>query len=107
MSPDNNVYWASKSGLDLAEAAADKVDRFYDNLLTSVMYRRWQRAYRTFHGLPGGGDPFDISRVGQTGKEGELVSIKLNHAGSLAQHTVSLVSQTVPEFEAGSHQFRL
>lgn len=92
-------YWASLSGLDLAEAAAEKVDRFYNELANSTMYRRWQKAYRTFYGLPGQDDPFDISRVGVTGKQGELVSLKLNHAGSLAQHTVSLVSQTVPEFE--------
>src|SRR5947209_9952423 len=93
------TYWAAKSGLDLADEAYRRVTKFYDQLLVSVMYARWSKAYRTFFGLPGTEDPFHISRAGVTGKEGELVSIKINHAGNLARHSVALVSQTVPEFD--------
>src|SRR5258706_16469681 len=95
----SDTYWAAKSGLDLAEEAYRRVQKFYEQLLLSVMYARWSKAYRVFFGLPGTSDPFDISRAGVTGTEGELVTIKVNHAGNLARHAVSLVSQTVPEFD--------
>src|SRR5216683_2942671 len=91
-------YWCAKSGLDLAEEAYRRVRRFYTELPTTVYYKRWTRAYKTFYGLSGLEDPFDISQAGVAG-QGDLTSIKINHAGSIARRMIALVSQTVPEFE--------
>src|SRR4051812_860124 len=99
MANSNLTYWCAQAGLDLADEAYHRVEGFYGELLSSVMYGRWAKAYRTFYGLPGDADPFDISRAGMAGQQGELVSLKSNHAGSLMRHSVALVSQTVPEFE--------
>jgi hypothetical protein len=93
------VYWASKSGLDLAADADRRVERYYNGLERSAMYQRWSRAYRVYYGLAGQEDPFDISKAGQAGDRGQLTSIKINHAGSLARQTIALISQTVPDFE--------
>jgi hypothetical protein len=92
-------YWCAKSGLDLAAAAQKRVDKFYNDLPNTVMWRRWTKAYKTVYGLSGIGDPFDVSRANVTGDDGELVALKVNHAGSLNKRAVGLVSQTVPEFE--------
>src|SRR6267143_5545741 len=92
-------YWAAESGLDLADEAYRRVRRFYTELPTTTMYSRWTRAYKTFYGLAGIDDPFDISQAGVAGTQGELTSIKINHAGSIARRMIALVSQTVPEFE--------
>lgn len=92
-------YWASKSGLDLAEEADRRVDAYYSGLQNSVMYKRWSLGYRVFYGLAGEGDPFDISKAGIAGDAGQLTSIKVNHAGNLARHSVAIISQTVPDFE--------
>src|SRR4051812_11423323 len=99
MGNSTQTYWCAKSGLDLADEAFRRVRTFYSELLNSVMYARWTKAYRTFYGLPGDADPWDISKAGVTGQQGELVSIKVNHAGSLAKMQTALVSQTVPDFE--------
>lgn len=97
--PRDRIYWASKSGLDLAAEADKRVTAYYEGLPQSVMYRRWTRAYRIFYGLSGEEDPFDISRAGVAGDRGQLTSIKVNHAGNLARHSISLISSSVPEFE--------
>lgn len=97
--PRDLTYWASKSGLDLADEGFRRVERYYNNLQNSFMYRRWTRAYRIYYGLAGQEDPFDISKAGQAGDQGQLTSIKVNHCGNLARHSIALISQTVPDFE--------
>lgn len=97
--PRDRTYWASKSGLDLADECFRRVERYYNNLQNSFMYQRWARSYRIFYGLSGQEDPFDISKAGQAGDQGQLTSIKVNHSGNLARHSISLISQTVPDFE--------
>jgi hypothetical protein len=91
-------YWASE-GLDLAREAYSRVRRYYNDLPTTVMFKRWSKAYRNYYGLAGEEDPFDISRAMQTGDKGQLTSIKLNHIGSLGRRAVALVSQTVPDWD--------
>jgi hypothetical protein len=92
-------YWASEQGLDLAREAYSRVRRYYNDLPTTVPFKRWSKAYRNYYGLAGEEDPFDISRAMQTGDKGQLTSIKLNHIGSLGRRAVALVSQTVPDWD--------
>src|SRR6266850_995244 len=97
--PPSEVYWASLSGLDLAKEAFARVRRYYTDLPSTTMYRRWTKSYRTYYGLAGEEDPFDISKAMMTGDRGQLTSIKLNHVGSLGRRAVALVSQTVPDWD--------
>jgi hypothetical protein len=92
-------YWCAKQGLDLASASMDRVKRFYSQLVETVMWRRWVKAYRIVYGLSGLEDPHDVSRAASAGAEGELVAAKINHVGSIKRRALSLVSQTVPDFE--------
>lgn len=94
-----DVYWASKNGLDLSREAFSRVRRYYVDLPQTIMYRRWTKAYRTYYGLAGEEDPFDIYKAMQTGDKGQLTSVKLNHVGSLGRRSVALVSQTVPDWD--------
>jgi hypothetical protein len=95
----DSEYWATLQGVDLAKAAFDRVRRYYADLPLTVMFRRWSKAYRTYYGLAGEEDPFDISRAMQTGERGQLVSVKFNHCGSIGRRAVALVSQTVPDWD--------
>jgi hypothetical protein len=98
---NDDVYWPSLDGLDLAEAAYRRVVRFYTSLTeNSVMYRRWGHAYRAFYGIAGDSDPFDVSKAGLAGDRDQLTAVKINHAGSLARQKIALVSQTIPDFDA-------
>jgi hypothetical protein len=95
----DSEYWATLQGIDLAKAAFDRVRRYYTDLPLTIMFRRWSKAYRTYYGLAGEEDPFDISRAMQTGERGQLVSVKFNHCGSIGRRAVALVSQTVPDWD--------
>lgn len=96
---DSRIYWAAEQELGLATEAYARVRRYYTDLPTTVMFKRWSKAYRNYYGLAGEEDPFDISRAMQTGDKGQLTSIKLNHIGSLGRRAVALVSQTVPDWD--------
>lgn len=97
--PEEPKYWAALSGFRLAEEAEKRARKYFTEIRQTVMYARWTKAYRTVYGLAGDKDPFDVARAYSTGEKDELTAIKVNHAGSLLQRTVALVSQTVPEFE--------
>lgn len=97
--PDNDSYFAAKSGLDLAQSCYERVTTFYKDLPRRVMYKRWGKAYRTYYGLSGQEDPFDVSSPAVAGDEGQLTSIRVNHAGSIMRRQTAMISQTVPDFE--------
>jgi hypothetical protein len=93
------TYWAAQDDLELAKEAYKRVRRYYADLPNTTMFKRWAKAYRVYYGLAGEEDPFDIYSAMQTGDQGQLVGIKMNHAGSVGRRAVALVSQTVPDFD--------
>lgn len=93
------TYWAAKHGLDLATEAMDRVKDYYSALPRLIMYQRWAKARRTYYGLSGQEDPFDISRPGVAGDEGQLTSIRVNYAGAIMRRQIGSISQTVPEWD--------
>lgn len=95
----NDTYFAMKSGLELAAACHERVRDFYQHLVRRVMFKRWSKAYRTYYGLSGGEDPFDVSSPAVAGDEGQLTSIRVNHAGSIMRRQTAMITQVVPDFE--------
>ena len=95
----DDTYWAAAGGLELAKAIEDKARRYYTDIIQTTMYRRWVKGFKVYHGLAGMGDPFDVYAAQPAGEQGELTSVKINHAGSIARRAVSLIVQTVPEWD--------
>jgi hypothetical protein len=95
----DQVYWCAKTGLEFAEAAYERVSRFYSNVFKTVMWERWVKGARVYYGLSGQDDPFDVSRIGVAGDSGQLASVRINQIGSIMRRAVSLIIQTIPEFQ--------
>jgi hypothetical protein len=97
MNPE--TYWANEADLDLAREVWKRVRHFYRRLPQTLAYRRWVKGWAAFNGLPSFDNPFDVSEVGYSGQEGELVSVRTDDIGSLARHMLQIVTQTRPALD--------
>ena len=95
----NDIYWANESGLDLASEVFDRVRHFYTTLPGTLAFKRWSKGWAAYSGLPSLASPFDVSEVGYSGQEGELVNVRTDDIGSLGRHMVQMVTQSRPALD--------
>jgi hypothetical protein len=94
-----DVYWANESGLELAKMVFERVRHFYQTLPGTLAYKRWAKGWAAYCGLPSESNPFDVSELGFSGQEGELVNVRTDDIGSLGRHMVQMVTQSRPALD--------
>lgn len=97
MVPD--TYFAANQGLDLAKELFDRVRHFYRRLPTTLAYRRWVKGWAAYNGLPSLDNPFDVSELAFSGREGENANLRVNHTQALGKHLVQIVTQSRPSMD--------
>src|SRR6187401_1190404 len=87
-------YWASVPTNEIADAILDKVDKYYDYLGYSGRMDLYRRSYSYYYRprLTGG-------QLNQTGQQGELTTISVNHFRNLLLHLETMTTQQRIAFE--------
>ena len=85
-----NDYWASKPTDDIINDLDEKVEAYDQYLLQSGLLAELRDSYRAFLG---------DSQVRDTGTQGELKTVRINHYASLIRNLVSLVTNNRPAFQ--------
>lgn len=83
-------YWAQKPMEEIIPELQKKIDSFDDHLQTSGILSELKDSYISFYG---------DSKIRDTGNQGELKSVKINHYASLIRNLVSLVTNNKPAFQ--------
>jgi len=66
------------------------VDRWYERLPLLRSYQRARSIRQTYFGLPSDASPFDVSVIGEVGRQGEVSAIHLNQLGVLGTRIVAM-----------------
>ena len=66
------------------------VDRWYERLPLLRSYQRARATRQTYYGLPSDASPFDVTVVGEVGRQGEVSAIHLNQLGVLGTRILAM-----------------
>lgn len=91
---DKNTYFATLTGKDLAAACFERIDGYYQYLLTSGrldLYRRLRRAY--YRGYHSG------AQLNAGGEQDEFTMMEANHFRNILQHMFVLTASQRATFE--------
>lgn len=66
------------------------VDRWYERLPLLRSYQRARSIRQTYYGLPSEASPFDVSVIGEVGRQGEVSAIHLNQLGVLGTRILAM-----------------
>ena len=86
------------TGLDLAEAAMGKWQKFRQDMFQSFYYIRGQLTFVEAYGLQGKGYSHDDAWMGSAGEQSQLVTIRANRVRQLARWQLALAVQSKPAF---------
>jgi hypothetical protein len=101
---DSKTHFASAPIEEIGERLAGKVSDYYAYLTSSALADLWRRAFYSYYGLIedtalSGFGIFAIGRIRQSGVEGEMASIKVNHLRNLITHLLVLTTQQRPQLK--------
>jgi hypothetical protein len=85
-----DTYWAAQDGVELLQNLETRVDNFDEYLNNTGILNELRDSYNSFYG---------DSQVRQTGAQGELNKIKINHYASLIRNLTSLVTNSKPAWQ--------
>ena len=83
-------YWAGKQASEIINDLKAKIEDYDRHLADSGMMKELRDSYRSFYG---------DSQVRDTGLQGELKAIKVNHYASLIRNLVALVTNNKPAWQ--------
>lgn len=66
------------------------VDRWYERLPLLRSYQRARSTRQTYYGLPSEASPFDVTVIGELGRQGEVSAIHLNQLGVLGTRILAM-----------------
>ena len=90
----DNIYFANKTGDELASVVLTKVEDYYQYLQTSgksTLYKRSYEAY--FKGA------VNLGKMNRTGDSGEFTSLSINNYRNLLKHLQTMTTSQRPNFE--------
>lgn len=101
---DNKTYFASEPIDRIGDCLAGKVSDYYSYLTSSALVDLWRRGFYSYYGLQedtalSGFGIFAIGKIRQTGQNGEVASIKVNHLRNLVTHLLVLTTQQRPQLK--------
>lgn len=99
MKEATDKYWALEKSRECVECIFARAGEYNDWLRESGRAGRMLRAHRAFYGSTPTGDG-DSSLILQSGEQGELADLVINHFASLVRQTMVLVTQSKPTFKA-------
>ena len=92
------VYFANKPKDEIGEALYDKVKDWYRDVEVSGIYSRMRKSYHSYYGF--NGDDHMSSEIYQSGIQGELSLMKVNHYRSLLQNMLVMTTSQRPAMDA-------
>lgn len=93
----DNTYWGALPPEDLSRHLLRKISDYYNFCSRYGILDRWKRAYLAYYGMAESGT--DTSRLNQTGTNGELYVIRVNHFRSLLQNLLTLTTSQRPALQ--------
>lgn len=81
---------------DFGREVMKRVDAYYDYLRASGRYDQVIRAHQAYYGRSTTQNGARSDRVGRTGAQNELATVKVNHFRNLAQHMLTLCTSQRP-----------
>lgn len=101
---DAKTHFATEPLEKIGERLAGKVSDYYSYLTSSALVDLWRRSFYSYYGLIedtalSGFGIFAIGRIRQSGVEGEMASIKVNHLRNLMTHLLVLTTQQRPQLK--------
>lgn len=90
-------YWATLEGKEFLDEIHGKHEDFYDDLKNTGIFYAAELSYRAYYGANMAkknkiGQIFDSTQLQLSGKQGEIVNLKVNHYRNLIQHTLQLAT---------------
>lgn len=95
----NAVYFAARPANEVASAALDKAQSFFNLLRANAYLEKLQRMWRAYHGAYENDLGFG-HRVNFSGEQGELVQLPVNHFRNLARHVLVMITANRPIMDA-------
>jgi hypothetical protein len=96
---EENVYWAAKTGKDLAKEVMKKVDDYYSFTKKNDVFDLFDRSHKAFYGKPFSTSTGDSSQLLAEGKQDEFLRLNVNHYANFLRHQVNLVLSEKPAFK--------
>ena len=90
----NSKYWGAKD--DIVPELQDKVTNYYKHLIDQGYMRRFRRSFAQYNGLGLDGRSDQLT---ETGTQGELTKISVNHYGNLIKGVLTLVTSQRPAWD--------
>lgn len=88
-------YFALEPIGNIGNILKDKIDRYYNFMTQSGIFRRQYRSQLHYYGIsPASNAQTDMIRSG--GKSGQLAMMKVNHFRNLSQHLIQLTTSQKP-----------
>lgn len=102
--PKISDYFAACSGEDIAKELQAKVDEYYDYVVSSDLVELWRKSYRAYYGMRqsssmAGWGVFDVGQLHESGDQGEIVRVKVNHYANLITHQLVMTTANRPALE--------
>ena len=89
-------YFATLPSDQVGDELVKRVNEYYQKLQINRHIEKIEKSYRMYYGL---GDD-DSSRVMESGEQGELLEIRVNHLRSILNHILVLTTQNRPALKA-------
>jgi hypothetical protein len=101
---DNKTYFAAAPIEEIGDRLSGKVSEYYSYLTSSALVDLWRRSFYSYYGLLddtalSGFGIFAIGKIRQSGAEGEMASIKVNHLRNLITHLLVLTTNQRPQLK--------
>jgi hypothetical protein len=97
-------YFAAVPPDEIAKELQDKVDKYYNYVISSNLVELWRRSYRAYYGMrdnvgASGWGVFAVGSLIALGDQGEIVGVKVNHFGNLITHQLAMTCGQRPALE--------
>lgn len=101
---NDKTYFATAPIEEIGDRLAGKVSDYYTYLTSSSLVDLWRRSFYSYYGLLedtalSGFGIFAIGKIRQSGAEGEVASIKVNHLRNLITHLLVLTTNQRPQLK--------
>lgn len=91
----DKIYFANMGIAEIGPDLMRKVDEYYDHLQSSGYYKRIEKSFRAYYGMPLTGRENTLE-ITSGGAQDELSYIRVNHYRNLAQHLLNLTTSQRP-----------
>ena len=96
---DKKLYWAAKSGQELAKEVMKRVDNYYSFAKTNDVFDNFDRSFKAFYGKPFNSSTGDSNEILAEGDQGEYLKLSVNHYANFIRHQVNLVLSEKPAYK--------